>query len=172
MRGAVAVAGAVALALEPAPLETTAFIARLDSIVRQVDGDFAAQVEHLAQWVRLPPEDAVEPISRAGLDPDYEDPWPGISPFVVGSVLWAVYSYLRTPDDILETLFTAITVGGDVDTTAAMAGAIGGARVGLTRLPGVAQEVHDQGSWTYSELIDLAHCACSVAEQSSDAARY
>ena len=49
----------------------------------------------------------------------------------MGSVLWALYAYLRTPDEPWSVYWTAIAVGGDVDTTAAMAGALVGARVGL-----------------------------------------
>jgi ADP-ribosylglycohydrolase len=42
-------------------------------------------------------------------------------------VLWSLYSFLRSPEDYWETVCTAIAVGGDVDTTAAMAGAVSGA---------------------------------------------
>jgi ADP-ribosylglycohydrolase len=77
---------------------------------------------------------------------------------VVGSVLWSLYSFLRSPDDYWETIGTAIAVGGDVDTTAAMAGAISGARLGLAQLPeDPAQGLTDQGTWGYSELVELAH---------------
>ena len=97
-------------------------------------------------------------ISRAGKAPDYVDEWWDISPFVVGSVLWSLYAFLRTPEDYWETICTAIAVGGDVDTTAAMAGAISGARVGLDGIPtDLAQKLTDQGTWGYAELVDLAN---------------
>jgi ADP-ribosylglycohydrolase len=60
---------------------------------------------------------------------------------------------------------TAVAVGGDVDTTAAMAGAISGARVGLAGLPrSLARLVTDRGTWGYDELVDLAHQCYSVKE--------
>jgi ADP-ribosylglycohydrolase len=43
--------------------------------------------------------------------------------------LWSIYAFLRAPDDYLDTVCVAIAAGGDVDTTAAMAGAIGGVRL-------------------------------------------
>jgi ADP-ribosylglycohydrolase len=100
----------------------------------------------------------VVPISKCGVDPGYEDAWEGISPFVVGSVLWSLYSFLRSPEDYMETIRTSIVVSGDVDTTAAMAGAISGAYLGIEAVPpGLARHVTDQGAWGYSDLVDLAH---------------
>ena len=53
---------------------------------------------------------------------------------------------------------TAIAVGGDVDTTAAMAGAISGAYLGLEAVPShLAHRLSDQGTWGYNKLAELAH---------------
>jgi ADP-ribosylglycohydrolase len=88
--------------------------------------------------------------------PDF-DQWDGITPFVIPSVLWSIYSFLRTPADYRETIYTAIRVGGDVDTTAAMAGAISGAYLGVGAVPGeLARRLTDRGSWGYEELMALA----------------
>ena len=87
-----------------------------------------------------------------------DEGWRGISPFVTTSVLWSLYSFLRTPEDYWETVCTAIAVGGDVDTTAAMAGAISGAYLGLDAIPlHLARCVTDRGTWGFSELVGLAH---------------
>jgi ADP-ribosylglycohydrolase len=89
---------------------------------------------------------------------DFRDHWKWISPFVIPSVLWSLYSFLRTPEDYWETVCTAIVAGGDVDTTAAMAGAISGAHLGLQRLPReLAQQLNDGGRWGLDELVDLAN---------------
>ena len=62
------------------------------------------------------------------------------------------------PDDYWEAIGIAIAVGGDVDTTAAMTGAISGARVGMEGLPSsIARLVNDRGTWTQDDLTDLAH---------------
>jgi ADP-ribosylglycohydrolase len=64
---------------------------------------------------------------------------------------------LRTPEEYWETICTAIIAGGDVDTTAAMAGAISGAHLGLERLPlKLAENLNDRGAWRLDDLIDLS----------------
>ncbi len=65
---------------------------------------------------------------------------------VTGSVCWSLYAFLRSPDDYWETICTAIGAGGDTDTTAAMAGGIVGARLGLKGLPQeLLARLNDQG---------------------------
>ena len=73
-------------------------------------------------------------------------------------MLWSLYAFLRTPEDYWATICTAIAVGGDVDTTAAMAGAISGAYLGLEAVPAhLAGRLTDQDAWGWTELIELAH---------------
>ncbi|MGD2156530.1 MAG: ADP-ribosylglycohydrolase family protein [Anaerolineales bacterium] len=155
--GAVAIAGSVALALKnQAPTES--WLDQLAEWVMVIDEAFGQHILQLRGWIQLAPADAVVPISKCGVDPGYEDAWEGISPFVVGSVLWSLYSFLRSPEDYMETIRTSIVVSGDVDTTAAMAGAISGAYLGIEAVPpGLARHVTDQGAWGYSDLVDLAH---------------
>jgi len=156
--GAVAIAGAVALAVQYETVDTTAFVSQLCEWTAPLEQVVASGVAQLDDWIALPPEEAVTRISGVGLAPNYSDGWQGISPFVIGSVLWSLYSFLRSPHDYWETICTAIAVGGDVDTTAAMAGAISGAYVGLESIPEkFAHRVTDQGIWGFGQLLDLAH---------------
>jgi ADP-ribosylglycohydrolase len=155
--GAVSVAGAVALALLNETIDLEWFLTSLSQWVQAIDPSVAAAIRQLKGWITLPPEEAISFISVAGLGPGYLDHWEGISPFVTGSVLWSLYSFLRSPEDYWETICTAITPGGDVDTTAAMAGAISGAHVGLEAIPvALAHRLTDQGTWGYAELVELA----------------
>lgn len=161
--GAVAIAGAVNLVLREKEIVVEEFVAQLSEWMRPIESSFADYVMRLSRWVALCPEEAAEPIVPAGKDPGYVDGWRGISPFVIPSVLWSLYSFLRTPDDYWETICTAIAVGGDVDTTAAMAGAISGARVRLEALPrDLARRVNDNGTWEYETLKDLAQKAYEI----------
>ena len=58
---------------------------------------------------------------------------------------------------------TAIAVGGDVDTTAAMTGAIAGARGGLAAIPAdLAARLDDQGTWGTEALIALTRHAWEI----------
>jgi ADP-ribosylglycohydrolase len=155
--GAIAVAGAVAIALRGRSVEPVPFLARLAELTEEVEPRFAAYLRRLAKWLPLPRMEAVTLISQAGLEQLPAHEWRGISPFVVGSVLWSLYSFLKNPDDYRETIRTAIAVGGDVDTTAAMAGAISGAHLGLGAVPlSMTQRLTDQGTWGQADLIDLA----------------
>jgi len=155
--GAIAIAGAVALALRGHPVEPAPFLAHLAELAEEVEPRFAACLRRLERWLPLPPEEAVTRISEEGLEPEPAHTWRGLSPFVVGSVLWSLYSFLRSPDDYRETIRTAISVGGDVDTTAAMAGAISGTRLGLAAVPpNLSRCLTDRGTWGLAELIELA----------------
>ncbi|HHP7246053.1 MAG TPA: ADP-ribosylglycohydrolase family protein [Elainellaceae cyanobacterium] len=156
--GAIAISGATALALQQQAIAPDSFLNPLSEWVATIDADVAAHLRNLVDWSRLPPEQAVSFIAQAGLDSTAANPSRGLSPFVIGSVLWSLYAFLRTPDNYLDTVCTAIAVGGDVDTTAAMAGAISGAHLGLDGIPThLAERVTDQGTWNCGELVELAH---------------
>lgn len=100
-----------------------------------------------------------------------DDPtWEGISPYAKTSVLWACYAVMRNPKDFWATIMDAIRVGGDVDSTAAMAGAISGAYLGLTGIPSeafdnVAMHLHDAHApeWGLSKLLELVEALHKVA---------
>lgn len=155
--GAVVIAGAVALALVEQPLNLPGFVQRLSDLAALYDEDFSQQVLKLEEWVRLPVEEAAAQIIAAGKLSGPDDGWWGISPYVVPSVLWSLYAFLKSPEDYWETICTAIIPGGDVDTTAAMAGAISGAYLGLQAIPAdLAARLNDRGSWGYPELVALA----------------
>jgi ADP-ribosylglycohydrolase len=160
--GSIAIASAVASALDdliaPEPL-----CARIAEAIETYDAGFADEVRKLPSIVSLDPKDALAPIRAAGLPPGTRDEWPGISPFVVGSVLWSLYAFLRHPDDYWEAVLTAIAVGGDVDTTAAMTGAIAGAYLGRAALPdALVARLEDQGTWREAELTALAERALKL----------
>lgn len=126
---------------------------RLAEGVRAMPGwlgqDPAAVGAEIAAW-SAPPLDSAHGFER----------WHGISPFATPSVLYALFAYLRTPNDAEQVLRMAVSVGGDVDTVAAMAGAMVGAAVGLDgltpRLRRWAQLLNDQGTFGLDELIAVA----------------
>jgi ADP-ribosylglycohydrolase len=155
--GAVAVAGAVALASEPGPLDRDEFLERLATWTAPEDASVADAIRGLREWAGLAPDAAARQVHRAGLDPAHADAWMGISAFVTPSVVWSLYAFLHSPDDYWTTVCTAIRVGGDTDTMAAMAGAVSGARLGLDAMPAPLVEVlNDRGTWRAAELARIA----------------
>jgi ADP-ribosylglycohydrolase len=156
----VAIAGAVAIASRPGTIDPHAFLSELAAWVAEESTDMAEVVAALERWMGLPPAKAARHIRDFSLDGS-GDEWQGISSFALPSVAWALYAFLHSPDDYWTVLCTAIEVGGDTDTTAAMAGAVAGARSGPAALPApLLGRVHDRGTWGAAELSNLAHqCA-------------
>jgi ADP-ribosylglycohydrolase len=166
--GAIAIAGAVALVTRGEHRSPVEFCGQLAEWVADDDGILAAELRGLPGLLRRDPAEVVQPIGRAGFKRGYTTEWEGISPFVTPSVLWSLYAFLRSPEDYWEAVCTAIAVGGDVDTTAAMTGAIAGAALGLGGLPlDLARQVNDRGRWGFEELRRLAE-ALFAAEPPSE----
>lgn len=59
----------------------------------------------------------------------------GNGPYVLESLPFAIYCFLRSPEDFSEILRTAVNYGGDTDTTASMACAIACAYQGMSAIP-------------------------------------
>lgn len=156
--GAAVIAGAVAICLRETTPDRTSMLAELQDLAAERDPRFARELGKMTGWLAMEPSRAGREIARAGLEEDFaDDGWQGIAPFVVPSVLWSLYAFLRSPEEYWETICTAIAVGGDVDTTAAMAGAISGAHNGLTALPAhLTERLTDQGDWGTAKLVELA----------------
>lgn len=82
----------------------------------------------------------------------------GLSPYVRPSVLWGVYSMISEPTDFTKTIAKAISCGGDVDTTAAIAGSLFGVYNGTAMLDrDLLGQLHDRGEWLLTDYIELAH---------------
>jgi ADP-ribosylglycohydrolase len=162
--GSVVIARAVALAGRRGTLDAEAFIEDLASSAEVADSSVAAAVRGLSEWVTLTPVEAARHVHVSGLDPAHRKKWQGISAFVTPSVLWSLYAFLRSPDDYWETICTAIAVGGDTDTMAAIAGAISGSRLGLDALPAdLLEQINDRGGWGAQALAELARACSSIS---------
>jgi ADP-ribosylglycohydrolase len=159
--GAVAVAGAVALAIRPGPVDPPDYLGELADWVGQVDRGFAHAIRDMVRWRNLEPKAALEELHRRRLDPDAAPHWRGITGHVMPSVLWSLYAFFRAPDDYAGATWTAIEAGGDTDTTGAMTGAISGARLGPGALPDmIVNRLSDRGAWNAKALTALA-CGCA-----------
>jgi ADP-ribosylglycohydrolase len=161
--GSVGMALAVALILEDGAMDrSNEFLGLLAAAMEAYHSEFARLIGELWVWLNRPEEQARAHICGAGKAIGFEYAWPGISPFVIPSLLWSLYAFLRHPDSYVDAISAAIAVGGDVDTTAAMTGALSGAHLGIEELPrALALRVNDFGLWGYRELEELAD-ACFI----------
>ncbi|MFG0283983.1 MAG: ADP-ribosylglycohydrolase family protein [Phycisphaerales bacterium JB039] len=159
--GAAAIAGAVSAAARGGALDTAAFCAEVADLAARFDEPLAADIRALPGMLDATTDEAGRQIARAGRRPEDEAAqpyhWEGISPFVVPSVLWSLYAFLREPEDYLAAVILAIEPGGDTDTTAAMTGAISGARLGVEAVPRELRAlINDFDEWEEAELTELA----------------
>ena len=129
MEGAALQAMAVALAVGESPdkpLDIQSFTARLF--------DFATEDAYRAKINRFDtllenPDDRKKVVDQLGR---------GIEAF--NSIPTAIFAFLSHPQDFTATVIYAVSLGGDTDTIAAMAGAISGAYLGIDALPSRWQE--------------------------------
>ena len=133
--GAIAIATAVAHAGTSRSIDTAAFLRLTSQSIAQQSPGFAEHILALRDWLELDETAALAAIVSA----TGQRPHPrgfGISALVEPTVLASLYAFLKHPNDYCATVDRAIRVGGDVDTTAAIAGAICGAHNGVDAIPG------------------------------------
>ena len=109
-------------------------------------------------------------VVRMGLS-DGESKWDGISAGVTQTVLWSLYCFCKHYNSYIDCIAEAISVGGDVDTTAAIAGALSGARLGATVIPDAwVSQLHDIEDWDTNELSYLVEKVVRMCLENSTTA--
>jgi ADP-ribosylglycohydrolase len=155
--GAMTIAGAAAIAARREPVRGSEVLVELSEWVEPLEPEFATVLWEMADWVHLPPEEASRVLGEQGLEPGAARGWFGVSSFIVGSVCWSLYSFLRHPDSYWDAVCLAIGVGGDTDTLGAMTGSILGGRLGAAALPpSFCDRLTDAGAWNAEDLAGLA----------------
>lgn len=129
--GGVAIAAARLLAEDLAVPEV---LAALPALSAPYDRGLAEELERLPELLEREDACALDAIARAG-QASYDFDRPIITPFVVPTVLAALWAVGRWPDSWPEATTGAIRLGGDVDTLGAITGALMGARLGLSAIP-------------------------------------
>ncbi len=164
--GALAIAGATALAARRETIRPAEFLVELSRVVEPIDAAFATILWDLTSWAHLPPDEAAGFLHEQGLEPESRGEWHGISSFVTSSVCWSLYAFLQSPDDYAEAVCIAIGVGGDTDTMAAMTGSIVGGRLGRAALPEPwCARLTDTGAWNAAELETLVGRVALILER-------
>jgi ADP-ribosylglycohydrolase len=153
--GSIAIAAATNYALHHDSIDVERFCQYSAEQVESFDPILAEKLKELPRILLMDFDSAFDILAKAGQESLSEIDI--ITPFVTPSVLWSIYAFLLTPDNYWESICKSIECGGDVDTTAAMTGAISGTFNGIKSLPEkYTERLNDQGEWTVGELKELA----------------
>jgi ADP-ribosylglycohydrolase len=160
LAGAAAVSAAVAFNVRcSGDFDHVAFLSEVRAAAWHSSPELAFAIDNMPEWLeRIHEREVMREIAVTGLrQAPAEDESLGITPFVVPTVLYALYAFLRSPYDYMATARLAISAGGDVDTTAAIAGALSGAFNGIEAVPeSLSRAVNDRGDYGYDYLRGLA----------------
>ena len=162
--GSILVAQAVSLIIDSGgTVDNGDFLLSVAQPVSSTAPQFANMVYDLRHFLSLPLDTAHSIISQLGSQ-DAAGEWQGtISPHVIPSVLWALFSYLRSRPNYLEVIKMAISGGGDTDTTAAMSGALAGAECGIAMLPDdLTSRLNDKSQWGLRKLMSLSNAVAEI----------
>ncbi len=140
--GAIAVALAVAYLIVRDEIFTEEFVQHVSRGISGQSAEFARATDKLPALMAADEPDAVRTIINEGWRG--HDPSLGVTPFVIPTVLASFYAFLKYPRDFSAAVRTVINMGGDVDSTAAITGAISGAFNGAHAIPAhLRQTVED-----------------------------
>lgn len=132
--GAVVVAAGVAYAVSHQHIDRQELVNHLAGLTSDISPEFAAYIEELPRWLRMEEDLARWEIAAAGWRKP-EDKLDYITPFVIPTVLISLYYFLKKPADFCGNIKQVILAGGDVDTTAAITGALCGSFAGIAAIP-------------------------------------
>jgi ADP-ribosylglycohydrolase len=132
--GGVAVAKAAQLLAGGPADDPHAFCLAISEAMAPYAPAFAESVTRLPALAREPPEVALPLIAWSGMErPEFGTPI--ITPFVIPTVLAALWCLLRHGNAWSQAVAGAIRLGGDVDTLGAIVGALAGVAGGVHAIP-------------------------------------
>ena len=132
--GGVAVAKAAQLFTCEMADDPRLFCSAVANVIAPICPPFAELVGRLPVLAQQPPETALPVIAWAGMDrPEFDTPI--ITPFVIPTVLAALWCLLRHPASWASAVTSAVRLGGDVDTLGAIVGSLSGVKLGVHAIP-------------------------------------
>jgi len=153
--GGIAIAKAAQLLVTLDTVDEGSFCGSIAGAIRPYEATFAGLIESLPLRLREDRETALHAIAWAGsARPEFSRPI--ITPFVVPTVLAALWVVLHHQTSWSEAVAEAIHLGGDVDTLGAIVGALMGARLGIAAIPAHLAE----GVLRSNEIKRLAQKYC------------
>ena len=132
--GGIAIAKAAQLLATLDTVDEVSFCGAIADAIRPYEAAFADLIESLPSRLREDRDTALHAIAWAGsLKPEFSRPI--ITPFVVPTVLAALWAVLQHQSSWPDAVCAAIHLGGDVDTLGAIVGALAGVRFGDSAIP-------------------------------------
>ena len=142
--GATAVASAVAYLVTTEEISPRDFAERISESMSEQCAEFAHAISRLPELLKADERDAIPVMINEGWTG--HDPTFGVTPFVIPTVLASSYAFLKYPHDFSLAVRAVINMGGDVDTTVSITGAMSGAFNGVRGIPQHLREgVKDSG---------------------------
>jgi ADP-ribosyl-[dinitrogen reductase] hydrolase len=131
--GGIAIAKAAQLLANDDDVDEGSFSDSIAEAIRPYEAAFADLIRALPARLREDRETALHAIAWAGSSkPEFSRPI--ITPFVVPTVLAALWVMLRHQTSWTGAVSEAIHLGGDVDTLGAIVGALSGVRLGISAI--------------------------------------
>jgi hypothetical protein len=132
--GGIAIAKAALILASDEPALPKAFCSQIADATMPFESQFAGMIRELPDLLYVEPDAAIRQIAWSGMEtPEFETPI--ITPFVIPTVLAALWCVLRNPNSWPNAVAAAIRMGGDVDTLGAIVGALMGAKLGQRAIP-------------------------------------
>lgn len=132
--GGVAIASAARLLAVQPHADASVLCQTTAADMRPYHLEFAALVEGLPDVLHGDPRTVLEYVAWSG-SPSPEFDRIIITPYVVPTVLAALWAVVNYPSSWSDAVAAVIRLGGDVDTLGAIVGGLMGARLGLTAVP-------------------------------------
>jgi ADP-ribosylglycohydrolase len=132
--GGIAIAQAAHFLATSESIDAETFCASIADSIRTYESVFAGLINDLPARLQEDRDTAIAAIAWAG-SPAPEFSRPVITPFVVPTVLAALWVVLRNPSSWPNAVVEVIQLGGDVDTLGAIVGALMGTRLGISAIP-------------------------------------
>lgn len=109
-------------------------LAAVHDAMSNIHNEFAEAILKLNRLIGSTPEQ-VAPLLAWSDDSEIQLEQPIITPFIIPTVLASIWSVLTYSDSWGDSVYHAISLGGDVDTLGAIVGALMGAYLGTTAIP-------------------------------------
>jgi ADP-ribosyl-[dinitrogen reductase] hydrolase len=148
--GGIAVAKAAQILLVGGFRSSGSFCEEIARAVEAFEPTFAKMVREIPCLLQEEPTTAIRTIAWSGMSrPEFAEPI--ITPFVVPTVLAALWCLLRHSHSWGKAVASAIRLGGDVDTLGAIVGALLGAKLGAESIPRTSEK--PSSTWKLSRTL-------------------